>query len=59
MLSTDAHRRAILEAFATPAGYEIKPRRKLTDAERLARLEEALRSKLGAVGESLLAEVGR
>lgn len=59
LLAPDPHRRAILDALAIHAGYEIQPRRVLTTAERLTRLEDALRSKLGKVGEDLLREVGQ
>lgn len=58
-LASDAHRRSIAAELAGYGGFDITPRKVLTAEERLARLEDALRSKLGKVGESLLEEVGR
>ena len=55
----DPHRRAILDALASVAGYEVAPRKVLTPAEKLARLEDAVRSKLGAVGDELLKSIDR
>lgn len=59
LLAPDPHRRAILDALAGVAGYEVTARKVLSPAEKLARLEEAVRSKLGAVGEELLKTIDR
>ena len=57
--ASDTQRAALLGALAHPHGYEVTRRKVLTPEERLARLEEALRTKLGPVGEQLIKEAGR
>lgn len=54
-----AQRIELLAALGDSHQLDVVPRKVLTPEERLARLEEALRTKLGPVGEQLIKEVGR
>ena len=58
-IASDAHQLAIMSELADYCGFDLVKRKKLTAEERLERLENALRSKLGKIGETLLEEVGR
>lgn len=60
LLLADAdERRAVLEPIAAALGFTIEPMKTLTPEQKLARLEKALRSKLGELGVQIIAEVGR
>lgn len=57
--ASEIQQRELLGALAGAFGYEVARRRQLTPEERLQRLEENLRQKLGLLGEQLIGEVGR
>lgn len=59
LLAPDPHRKAILDALAGAAGYEVAAKKVLSPEERLTRLEDALRTRLGKVGEDLLRSIDR
>ena len=57
--ASDPQRAALIAELAAPVGFDVVRRKVLTAEERLARLEDALRTQLGAAGERLLREVSR
>lgn len=59
VLMPEPHRKALLDELAGAGGYELQPRRVLTTAEKLARLEEAVRTRLGPLGDELLRAIDR
>lgn len=59
LLADDDERRAVLEPIAAALGFAIEPLEKLTPEQKLARLEEAVRTQLGPLGEQLLKTIDR